>query len=94
MFYAMRHKEKKDLWLGISTTANENAEFCNSVTADFDFMCSVPFISSDRGIFENVIHHNQVTKWFNSGIDDPSLTDYDIKRKTADDYELIELGVI
>ena len=94
MFYAMRHKEKKDLWLGVCLSAHEDAEFCNSITAEFEFMSSVPFISKDRGIFENVINHIKAVDWYNSGTENPELSNYDIKKKTENDYELIELGVL
>ncbi|UYD60326.1 hypothetical protein OPFAMLBM_00327 [Aeromonas phage avDM12-TAAL] len=93
MFYAMRHKEKHHLWMGISISSNDG-EFCNSITAEFEFVSSVPFISTDRGIFEDVIAGVIRTEWYNSSPDNPELTKYDVKQKIMNQYELVELGVL
>ncbi|BES53181.1 hypothetical protein [Aeromonas phage phiWae14] len=90
MFYALRHKTDHSKWVGISTQAHDGEEFCNSVTAEFEFNEDIPFITTSVELLWNVINHIKVV---DSSERNPELTDYAIRNRHANDYEIVELKV-
>lgn len=98
MFYALRHKDKKGLFIGIFTTGvGDEAEFQNNVQASFEPECFVPFITNRVGYLERVLSGEHDVPWYNSSPEDPELSSYYKTRKgkaILSEYEVVKLDIV
>lgn len=94
MFYALRHKEKKALYVGIITRGSEE-DFQNDVQAEFILGDYVPYITNRVGLLESVLDGTyEKVEWYNSSPERPEYCFMGRDKTDLQNYEVIKLGVI
>ncbi|ASU00473.1 hypothetical protein [Aeromonas phage AS-yj] len=96
MFYALRKKGTKGIFVGIHTVGSQG-DFQNGVQACFSLECYIPFITNRVGYLERVLSGEHDVPWYNSEPQNPELEEYYKTGKgyeALQEYEIVELGVI
>ena len=91
MFYILKHKTQ-DAYVGVCTTSNDGAEFCNSTTLELETFAEVPHLFLDKNDVDGIFDGRYQREWYSSSATYPMINDY-IRKEIINNYEVVQLVI-